>query len=193
MRIGRVGAGEAGAARWGVLEGERRCGWREVAGWMQGAEAAAAMRERLLAEAGTGAIFWECREVQAGAAEWVCLPARGLGEVPADHGPFASRFGGREGGVAVFGNLSGDAVLVVPEPVRADREGWLDYGDLTRFLRHAPAEQQRALWTAAGGAVADRLGGPLWISTAGMGVPWLHVRLDRRPKYYRCAAYRQAG
>jgi uncharacterized protein DUF6940 len=29
-----------------------------------------------------------------------------------------------------------------------------------------------------------------WVSTAGMGVPWLHVRLDTRPTYYRHAAYR---
>jgi len=31
---------------------------------------------------------------------------------------------------------------------------------------------------------------PLWISTAGMGVNWLHVRLDSRPKYYRHAPYK---
>jgi hypothetical protein len=24
---------------------------------------------------------------------------------------------------------------------------------------------------------------PVWLSTAGAGVPWLHVRLDDRPKY----------
>ena len=26
---------------------------------------------------------------------------------------------------------------------------------------------------------------PLWLSTAGMGVSWLHLRLDSRPKNYR--------
>ena len=30
---------------------------------------------------------------------------------------------------------------------------------------------------------------PLWVSTAGLGVSWLHVRLDARPKYYRHDAY----
>ena len=35
-----------------------------------------------------------------------------------------------------------------------------------------------------------RLGGkPVWLSTAGLGVGWLHVRLDDRPKYYRHAPY----
>jgi hypothetical protein len=29
-----------------------------------------------------------------------------------------------------------------------------------------------------------------WLSTAGMGVPWLHVRLDDRPKDYGHRPYR---
>jgi len=31
---------------------------------------------------------------------------------------------------------------------------------------------------------------PTWLSTAGGGVAWLHVRLDTRPKYYRYNPYR---
>ncbi len=34
--------------------------------------------------------------------------------------------------------------------------------------------------------VGDR---PTWLSTAGHGVAWLHVRLDTRPKYYRYTPY----
>ena len=30
---------------------------------------------------------------------------------------------------------------------------------------------------------------PVWVSTAGMGVSWLHVRFDSRPKYYRWGEY----
>ncbi len=32
---------------------------------------------------------------------------------------------------------------------------------------------------------------PVWLSTAGGGVPWLHVRLDNRPKYYSYRPYRE--
>jgi hypothetical protein len=32
---------------------------------------------------------------------------------------------------------------------------------------------------------------PVWLSTAGGGVAWLHVRLDDRPKYYAHAPYRR--
>ena len=31
---------------------------------------------------------------------------------------------------------------------------------------------------------------PVWVSTAGAGVSWLHVRLDDRPKYYGYQPYR---
>lgn len=30
---------------------------------------------------------------------------------------------------------------------------------------------------------------PIWLNTAGAGVPWLHIRLDSRPKYYRYQPY----
>ena len=41
-------------------------------------------------------------------------------------------------------------------------------------------------------ALLQRLGArPVWLSTAGGGVDWLHVRLDDRPKYYRHREWRQ--
>ena len=30
----------------------------------------------------------------------------------------------------------------------------------------------------------------LWLSTSGLGVAWLHLRLDHEPKYYQYAPYR---
>jgi len=37
--------------------------------------------------------------------------------------------------------------------------------------------------------ISDR---PTWLSTAGLGVYWLHLRLDSRPKYYRYQPYKAA-
>jgi hypothetical protein len=34
---------------------------------------------------------------------------------------------------------------------------------------------------------------PVWLSTAGAGVSWLHVRLDDRPKYYGYRPYQEAS
>jgi len=58
-------------------------------------------------------------------------------------------------------------------------------------VRNAPAPQVHALLQRLAREALARLSDrPLWISTAGMGVYWLHVRLDSRPKYYRHAPYK---
>ncbi|MEZ6096498.1 MAG: hypothetical protein R3C03_20095 [Pirellulaceae bacterium] len=90
-------------------------------------------------------------------------------------------------GVVSFTNLGGDATLVVPSPRTDD----IAYGHLAAFLRRGPSSQIDSLWRVVGKEVETRIGpDPLWLSTAGGGVAWLHVRLDRRPKYYGHGPYR---
>ena len=68
------------------------------------------------------------------------------------------------------------------------------YGHIGAFVRHAPEPQRHALWERVGAAMQRRVGTkPVWLSTAGAGVSWLHVRLDDRPKYYGYAPYRDAA
>jgi len=91
-----------------------------------------------------------------------------------------------ESGVVIFPNLGKDALLVVPCPV-----GNNDYGHLGAFMSNAAREQKLAFWEQVGIAMLDRLSEkPVWLNTAGAGVPWLHLRLDDRPKYYRYEPYR---
>ena len=87
-----------------------------------------------------------------------------------------------------FPNLGRNAILVVPTPLGAhDR-----YRHLAIFCREAPMAQQDALWQLVGEQMQARLGDrPVWLSTAGGGVSWLHVRLDDWPKYYGYTPYRQ--
>ena len=93
-----------------------------------------------------------------------------------------------DGGVVSFSNLRGDASLIVPSP----RTGNEAYGHLAAFIRRAPQTQVDSLWRIVGQTVASRLGdAPLWLSTAGGGVAWLHVRLDSIPKYYGFDDYRK--
>jgi hypothetical protein len=90
--------------------------------------------------------------------------------------------------VAVFPNLGGDALMIVPAPV-GDHEM---YAHLGSFVRGAPETQVHALWMAVGKAMLEWVGEqPVWLNTAGGGVPWLHVRLDARPKYYVYGGYRK--
>jgi hypothetical protein len=65
---------------------------------------------------------------------------------------------------------------------------------LAAFLREGPSDQVHDLWHRTARAVRENLGAkPMWLSTAGLGVAWLHIRLDSRPKYYRFDGYRRAS
>lgn len=100
---------------------------------------------------------------------------------------FDEHFEGQSGEILVFENLGRDATMVVPRPC----QGIPGYPHIAAFLQHAPVAQQMLLWQSVG-RVLHRLMGdkPIWLNTAGGGVPWLHVRLDSRPKYYVFDEYR---
>ena len=106
-----------------------------------------------------------------------------------DRRSFSSYFApeGDDHGVVTFENLGRDALLVVPSPINPEDE----YIELAHFLAEASEEQVHALWRVLGQSILKRLSDrPLWVSVAGGGVAWLHVRLDSFPKYYRHTAYR---
>ncbi|MDX1498854.1 MAG: hypothetical protein R3176_03090, partial [Woeseiaceae bacterium] len=120
--------------------------------------------------------------------EFVVIAAPALAGAAPDPRPFADQFRKcPERSVIAFPNLGGDALLVVPAP----RGPLTAYPHLARFLRDAPRDQVRALWQTAAQTVYDTLGDtPRWLSTSGLGVTWLHLRLDTRPKYYQYAPYK---
>ena len=145
---------------------------------------------KLLADAPFDAFRWETPPVTRTSVdrhfEFVLLDSPELAVDP-DQDAFAEHFKDREA-VVSFPNLHRDAVLVAPCP----RGPVSAYGHLAAFIREAPEEQKHALWSLVGNVMEQRVGkAPVWLSTAGAGVSWLHVRLDQRPKYYGHAAYRQ--
>ena len=85
---------------------------------------------------------------------------------------------------ATFYNLGRDALLVSSRPLGSE-----SFGTLRSFLTHAPPALAEDLWRAVGDAVLFADADPLWLSTSGAGVAWLHVRLDSRPKYYKTREY----
>jgi hypothetical protein len=149
-----------------------------------------------LAASPFGAFRWETPSVTTATAnrpfEFVLLDSPSLAR-SADQEAFADQFrtaskSGEKAEIAVFQNLGGDAILVVPLP----RSSPSVYVHLATFVREAPASQQVALWQSVGEAMANRISSkPVWLSTAGAGVAWLHVRLDDRPKYYGYAEFRR--
>lgn len=80
-----------------------------------------------------------------------------------------------------FANLSGDTILVVPMPKKNK-----NFSNIKEFIDNATLTQQKALWKRVATITRKLLkeNKYVWISTHGLGVPYLHVRISTTPKYY---------
>jgi len=90
--------------------------------------------------------------------------------------------------VVSFMNLGGDAELIAPCPTKDDS----GYAHIGSFIRNAPKNQIERFWKLTAHRMLNAIGGePKWLSTSGLGVFWLHARIDSRPKYYQSPEYKQ--
>ena len=150
----------------------------------------------ILRHSGYPAFFWEHPPLTttnfANPAEFVLLAAPALESLRPDPTAFEEHFRAAElddGNTTVirFNNIDGDALLIVPCPNNQTQQ----YAHLAAFLRAAPVTQIREFWRLTADAVMGNLGAkPLWLSTSGLGVAWLHARLDSWPKYYQYRPYK---
>jgi len=145
----------------------------------------------MLAASPFEAFFWEMPPLDeatlARTFECAIIGSGALARMQADDADFAGHLRDADK-IAVFGNLSGDALLIVPTKIAAV-EG---YGHIASFVRTVPRDQQHALFRRLALEIKKRLAtssGRFWVSTSGLGVPWVHVRLDRWPKYYQFKSY----
>merc|ERR1740121_3164618 len=176
--------------------------WNEAVAWLCGD---ASELRKLLAKVFKAlpyeAFFWECSPVspataRTGRFEFVALPApAALEAARADSRPFAEHLDQHRGWATArtFSNVGGDSRLVAP--TWADRRDPAAYTHIARFFREAPEAQQMILLQEVGVAIDQSLQTlgkdvNLWVSTAGLAVYWLHVRLDLKPKYYQHDAYK---
>ena len=142
------------------------------------------------------AYFFECPAVNAKSSEtqrfeFVLRKSETLSKVTPNPRAFSSHLPPQDTyGAAVFPNLGRDAVLVAPSDAPANA----DYAHLASFVRNAPPKQIHIFWRDVATATLSRLkeekDRPVWLSTSGLGISWLHVRLDSRPKYYTHDEYR---
>ena len=151
------------------------------------------MFNALLADVPFSAFRWETPPITINTVtrpfEFVVLDSPMLARTPTPE-VFADHFNtSPEKDVLVFPNLGGDAIMVVPRLKTTVSA----YGHLAAFVREAPEAQREVLWQVVGEAMRRRVNNtkPVWLSTAGGGVSWLHIRLDDRPKYYGFGPYRQ--
>jgi hypothetical protein len=179
-----------------ILCNGREASYADVLERWQSDEAFRGFFIHLLAEAPQDAYLWETPPITKATAkrgfEFVLVDTPGLARLTPDPHSFAPHFeaADAEAEVVAFTNLGGDAFLVAPTPRAAPHT----YAHLAAFARGAPAEQQHAFWQTVGAEVESRLSDrPLWLSTCGLGVGWLHARLDSWPKYYTYQPYRTAA
>lgn len=144
-----------------------------------------------LAASPYSAFFWEMPAVSRGLLstpfECAVIGSEALTGMPADDSDFAKHLTKATRSVASFCNLGGDALLIAPAKISSAG----CYAHFASFLREAPREQQHALFQRVADESEKLLnaGRRFWISTSGLGVPWVHVRLDSSPKYYQYRPY----
>ncbi|HSL46223.1 MAG TPA: hypothetical protein VK897_22505 [Anaerolineales bacterium] len=140
------------------------------------------------------AFFWEnpplTRSSITQAYEFVLVNSPHLSSVHADPRPFSQQFNSQPDSqnVIKFQNIGGDAELVAPRPIASESY----YSHFAIFLRQAPAAQVHELFVVLADTLKDKIGDkPIWVSTSGLGVYWLHLRIDQRPKYYTYQPYKR--
>jgi hypothetical protein len=171
--------------------------WQEAIALLQSNSEFRGLLTAALAACPYPAFFWETPPITVATLEkpWECVvvDAPTLGQVQADPQAFGRYIAPGQGTntVTTFPNLKGDAQLVVP----CCNGSLGTYGHIGTFLREGPKSQTNALWQRVGQGIQTALGNrhhrPLWVSTSGLGVSWLHIRLDDQPKYYTHGPYRQ--
>ena len=148
-----------------------------------------------IAKSSHRAIFFEMPAITRGNAatarfECVIVPAPSLASTT-DSTPFSAHLSNQPDSCSAitFLNLGGDATLVVPCQRKTSSDGV--YAHLAAFIRGADPDQIDGWWSLFATAALERISDkPLWISTSGGGVSYLHGRLDSTPKYYTFLPYK---
>jgi elongation factor P hydroxylase len=154
------------------------------------------------------AYFFECPAVSASTLqrdfEFVLVSSNAFERMRADSMAFREHLTGDNGtnDIISFLNIRRDATLVVPRfdyssSSSADKhaDDSSGYGHLASFTMTAPHDQANRLWQRVFAELKLKLRQNdrerVWLSTSGLGVPWLHIRLDSVPKYYNWRPYKE--
>ncbi|CAG8764006.1 12329_t:CDS:1 [Dentiscutata erythropus] len=137
------------------------------------------------------AYFWECPPVSKESTnkpfEFVVTKSKQLSYIKQDYSSFKEKIiEDLNKDVFSFSNLGKDATLIIPKPCHD-----LDYKNLSNFTINAPKEQQIKFWQEVANKLTENLefGTSKWLSTNGLGVHYLHVRIDDKPKNYSWQEY----
>lgn len=146
---------------------------------------------QFLADLNFEAFFWENKPLtdQTLNDEYECniINTDFLAGRSPDSQTFSDYFSENEN-VVTFPNLAKDAGLIVPCPKKENSS----YTHIGNFVRKAGKDQIDDLWKVTGSETLRSIDSkPRWLSTSGLGVFWLHIRIDTIPKYYQTSEYKK--
>lgn len=187
----KIKAGDENAIRFYLEEDQKPMSFQEVFHSWKEVSAFTDFYVKALIDLNFPAFFWEHPALKKNylSKNYECIikKTNGFDRREVNQKAFAEKIQS-EAGVEVFQNLGKNAWLVVPnKQVEAEH-----YKHMGSFIQQAPQEQIREQFKKVGEKMLsemeqDKL---IWLNTAGMGVIWLHMRLDTRPKYYKTRPYK---
>jgi len=138
----------------------------------------------------TKAFIWETspvyKNISESKFEEVFIENESLENAIEDSSPF-NKYLTDSKNVVSFENLRKDCTLVVPIP-RENKK----YTSIKLFIDNASVKQQKKFWKRVAKEIRDALieNDKVWVSTHGLGVYYLHVRIDTYPKYYKTERFK---
>ncbi len=177
--------------KFGITEGGSPISNREFLELLRHSQPFRKFYNRFLANTGFEAFFWENKpmtnETLSNDYECNVINSKFLAGRSPDAQTFNQYFDDSKN-IVTFPNLGNDAELIVPCPQKEHS----CYTHIGRFVRDAAEDQVDDFWQITGDETLQSIETrPKWLSTSGLGVFWLHVRIDTIPKYYQTKEYKQ--
>jgi hypothetical protein len=153
--------------------------WKEVIKSLKGHATIDTLKYKLIRElinVPYEAYLWECDQVDMKKPfRFAVYDSQTLAKRTQDTNAFNGKINCHKNVIA-FPSLSKDTDLVVP----CRKYNNSVYTSISTFSRTVPIKQQVAFWQKVGKTIGE----DDWVSTSGLGVSWLHVRVEKYPKYY---------
>ena len=122
------------------------------------------------------AYFWECDKIiLKNPFRFAIFDSKTLSERKQDTEAFKGKIKCSKN-VISFLSLDKEILLICP----CHKTISADYTSLATFSRTVSIKQQCSFWKKVGKSIKEGD----WVSTSGLGVSWLHIRVSSKPKYY---------
>lgn len=91
--------------------------------------------------------------------------------------------------VTNFLSIDGTAMLLIPKPIDD-----YNYTTMKDFIDNAPEDQRVMFWKLAALIIRKEWakGKKVYVSTHGLGVPYFHLRIEEKPKYYVTKRFKES-